>query len=182
MAKRLTPEEKQANAEAKLKAQQQAFVEHYLETWNAAEAARRAGYSAKTARQQGSRLLTKVDVRQAIEARLAGLSMGANEVLARLTDQASASMEDFVNPEKLGVRVVDLKRAADRGKLHLVKKVTETQHGLSVELHDPQVALIQLGRALGLFVDKTEHSGTLAMSVKGYVDVSPDEWPDKPAT
>jgi phage terminase small subunit len=149
----------QARAEAKLKARQQAFVEHYIECLNAAEAARRAGYSVKTARQQGSRLLSKVDIRQAVEARLAEIAMGPNEVLARLSEMASSSMEDFINADKLGVRVVDLRRAAQRGKLHLVKKVSETQHGLAIELHDPQAALVQLGRYHKLFVDRQEHTG-----------------------
>lgn len=180
MAKRLTQTEKKVQAEATLRVQQQAFVEHYLETWNASEAARRAGYSKKTAGQQGHRLLKNVEVRRLIEARLAELSMGPNEVLARLTEMATSSMEDFINPDKLGVRVVDLKRAAERGKMHLVKKVAETQHGLAIELHDQQAALVQLGRFHGLFIDKQEHSGSLAVNMKGYVDISPDDWPDKP--
>lgn len=154
-----TSKQRATKADAKLKAQRQAFVEHYLETWNASEAARRAGYSKKTARQQGSRLLTNVDIRRQIEARLTDIAMGPNEVLARLTEMATSSMEDFVNPDKLGVRIVDLKRAAERGKLHLVKKVSETQHGLAVELHDQQAALVQLGRHYGLFVDRQEQTG-----------------------
>lgn len=36
--------------------------EYYASCGNAAEAARRAGYSEKTARQQGERLLTNVDI------------------------------------------------------------------------------------------------------------------------
>lgn len=39
-----------------------AFAEHYWLTRNASKAARDAGYSARTARSQGSRLLTFVDV------------------------------------------------------------------------------------------------------------------------
>ncbi len=51
-----------------LNPKQQAFVREYLVDLNATQAAIRVGYSAKTAKQQGSRLLTVVDVARAIEA------------------------------------------------------------------------------------------------------------------
>ena len=47
---------------------QQRFVDAYLLDPNATQAATKAGYSAKTAKQQGSRLLTNVDVAAAIQA------------------------------------------------------------------------------------------------------------------
>ena len=43
-----------------LKQNQKAFADYYIECGNATEAARRAGY--KQPKQQGSRLLTKVDI------------------------------------------------------------------------------------------------------------------------
>lgn len=52
---------------AKLNARQQAFVEAYA--GNATAAALAAGYSEKTARSQGQRLLTKDDIKDAIKAR-----------------------------------------------------------------------------------------------------------------
>lgn len=50
-----------------LNARQRAFVDFY--EGNAAEAARRAGYSVKTARSIGQELLAKPDIREAIRAR-----------------------------------------------------------------------------------------------------------------
>ena len=49
-----------------LTAKQQAFIQEYLLDWNATQAAIRAGYSKATAKQQGSRLLTNVDVATAV--------------------------------------------------------------------------------------------------------------------
>ena len=46
---------------------QQRFVQEYLVDLNATQAAVRAGYSEKTARSQGQRLLTNVDIAMAIE-------------------------------------------------------------------------------------------------------------------
>ena len=55
----------------KLTAKQARFVEEYLIDLNATQAAVRAGYSEATAKQQGSRLLTNVDVQAAITAKQA---------------------------------------------------------------------------------------------------------------
>lgn len=48
---------------------QERFVEEYCNCYNAAEAARRAGYKHHTAASQGSRLLSKVEVKEAIQAK-----------------------------------------------------------------------------------------------------------------
>ena len=49
-----------------LNLRQQRFVAEYLIDFNASQAALRAGYSARTARSQGERLLTNVDIAAAI--------------------------------------------------------------------------------------------------------------------
>ncbi len=78
-----------------LSSKQQAFIEGYLRCFNATEAARLAGYSDHTARQQGSRLLSKVDIQQAIKTRIAEKAMGADEVLLKLGDQARGNLGAF---------------------------------------------------------------------------------------
>ncbi len=65
-----------------LNAKQQRFVEEYIIDLNAAQAAIRAGYSAKTARQIGSRLLTQVDVKAAVAAHRAKAAEVAEFTLA----------------------------------------------------------------------------------------------------
>lgn len=55
----------------KLTKKQKCFCEYYLQTGNAAEAARKAGYSAKTARVIGPENLSKPDVLEYIESRRA---------------------------------------------------------------------------------------------------------------
>src|SRR5262249_17102180 len=47
---------------------QQRFIQEYLIDLNATQAAIRAGYSPKTANEQGARLLAKVSIREAIQA------------------------------------------------------------------------------------------------------------------
>ena len=55
----------------KLTPKQAAFVDAYIETGNASEAARRAGYSSKTAEAMGRENLQKPTINEAIEARQA---------------------------------------------------------------------------------------------------------------
>lgn len=50
---------------------QKAFADYYIECGNAAEAARRAGYSQKTARSIGEENLTKPDISAYIDERMA---------------------------------------------------------------------------------------------------------------
>lgn len=134
---------------------QQLFIEHYLTCLNAAEAARRAGYSAKSAYAIGSENLTKPEIATAIEARLKEVAMSADEVLRRLADQARATLEDFISEGEEGPDV-DLEKARAAGKMHLLKKFKVDKDGaISIELHDPQAALVHLGRYHALFVDKT---------------------------
>lgn len=143
-----------------LTAKQRAFVEHYLQCWNATEAARRAGYSAKTARQQAARLLSNVYVQAEIAGRIGELKASADEVLLRLASHSRGSMEDFISGES-----IDLDKARQRGKLHLVKKfkVTTTTdgesfetHRVELELYDAQAATVQLARILGQFIERIE--------------------------
>lgn len=72
-----------------------AFVEEYLRTFNAADAARCAGYSKHTADRQGSRLLSFVEVQDAIKARLKDKAMTTDEVVNRLAEQARADLGVF---------------------------------------------------------------------------------------
>ena len=86
---------------------QQRFVEEFIVDLNCTQAAVRAGYSVKTAKQIGSRLLTHVDVQAAIEEGKADLAERTGKsqewVIEKLTAVHDASMEKsedggFANP------------------------------------------------------------------------------------
>jgi terminase small subunit-like protein len=57
----------QITMRTKLTPKQDAFVQDYAKTRNATKSALMAGYSPRTARQQGSRLLSNVDIQQRLE-------------------------------------------------------------------------------------------------------------------
>jgi len=139
----------------------QAFVNEYLICWNASEAARRAGYSEDTAGSQGQRLLKNVEVSEEIRRRISEKTMTADEVLIRLTDHARASMDDCVS-FVAGVKLpfIDLAKAHENGKMHLIKKLKYTDQGnVEFELHDSQAALALLAKHYKLLTDKQEISG-----------------------
>jgi phage terminase small subunit len=79
---------------------QQRFVEEYLIDLNATKAAIRAGYSAKTANEQGSRLLANVSVFAAVSAaqeeRSKRTAITADQVLQELWAIASADTNGIV--------------------------------------------------------------------------------------
>lgn len=149
-------------AKPRFTGKQKLFIAAYFECGlNATEAAALAGYSGTrpTLAVIGSENLRKPKIKEEIERILAERAMGKDEVLYRLSDQARATMADFVNP---ATGEVSLTRAQERGKLHLIKKITHvtTAKGedvlterVTLELHDPQTALVQLGRAYRMFVD-----------------------------
>lgn len=111
-----------------LSGKQKAFVEHYIVTLNATEAARRALYkgSDSTLRVVGHENLAKPNIKSAIADRLKPLAMSAEEVLARVTEHARTSMADFVSVGDSGDVFLDLKKANDLGRLGAIKKLTET--------------------------------------------------------
>jgi len=78
---------------------QQQFVREYLLDLNATQAAIRAGYSEKTARSQGQRLLTNADIAAAIDAaklaRSERTQVDADWLLKRLALEAEADLADL---------------------------------------------------------------------------------------
>lgn len=151
---------------ASLTGKQQAFVDAYITCgFNATEAARRAGYSGDDTamRVVGARNIANVNVRAEIDRLLSERLMSRDEVLARLAEHAGVTLDDFVDE----AGDIDLERARTRGKMHLAKKYTRTEtvskFGMrevraQIELHDPQSALVQLGRYYKLFTDKIEYA------------------------
>lgn len=82
----------------KLTEKQRRFVDYYVETGNASEAARRAGYAEKAAYRTGSENLRKPQVKAAIDARLKELEdkriATADEVLQFLTSTLRGEVKE----------------------------------------------------------------------------------------
>ena len=166
------------NGNGQLTGLQRAFIDAWFGEahFNATEAARLAGYSGgddpererEVWASQGSRTLRNVKVQEEIDQRWAAHGITPNEVMARLAEQSRATIEDFVDVIEPGrVAILNLDKAKQRGKLHLVKKLYWTEQGPRLELHDAQRATELIGKTMGLFVDRqqVEHSGQIDVVV-----------------
>jgi hypothetical protein len=142
---------------AKLTAKQQAFINFYLIYWNAAKAARLAGYQGNSATLAaiGYENLRKPHIWAEIERRMQENAMKADEVISRLSDQARADMSDFLYIQHNHAQI-DLEGAKEKGLLRHVKKFKRGQYGLEIELYNSQAALQTLAKAHGLLHDKIE--------------------------
>jgi phage terminase small subunit len=136
---------------------QQRFVEEYLIDLNATQAAIRAGYSAKTAEVQASRLLRNVKVAAAIQsgidARSVRTQLTQDWVLERLKENVERSMQAEAVKDKFGNETGEYvyQGTVANGALQLI------------------------GRHLAMFTDKQEvaHTGSSGvLIVKATTDVT----------
>ena len=132
---------------------QKLFVDYYLESRNGVESAKRAGYKGNrnTLHVVASENLRKPTIAAEVQKRTAMSAMQADEVLRRLSQHARASLADLLTESG----EFSLKEAKRKGVDHLLKKlkVRKDATGISYEyeIHDPQAALVHLGKHLGLF-------------------------------
>lgn len=172
---------------------QSCFVREYLIDLNATQAAIRAGYSAKTANEQGARMLAKVSIREAVadqmKARSNRTDITADKVLTELAKIGFADIRKVVkwgegipvtNPESGEVEIsngVALISSIDIDDYTAasISEVSMTAQGIKVKMHDKRSALVDIGRHLGMFTDKIEVTGKEGVLVIGST-MTPDDW------
>lgn len=140
---------------------QEAFVQAYLRTFNATQAAKDAGYSEKTAYSYGQQLLKNLEIAARVKVELESRAMDAEEVLARLAAQARGDISELIDPATM---TLDLKKAQQSGSTHLIKKIRQTiitgdekqTEIFEFELYDAQAALVHIGKHLALFKERLD--------------------------
>jgi len=160
-----------------LTAKQARFVEEYMIDLNATQAAIRSGYSAKTAGDIGRQLLRKTPVALAISERKRALSERTGVTAERIIEElAKIGFSDIRNVVRWGEAVAV--KDPDTGEVTIangvalvdsdqltpaaaacIAEVSQGQSGLKVKLHDKRAALVDLGKHLGLFKERVEHTG-----------------------
>lgn len=84
------------------------FVEEYLVDLNATQAAIRVGYSEKTARQQGARLLTNADIAAEVFRRQQKVSEKAEVTAAWVLERLKKEAEAGDNPAAARIKALEL--------------------------------------------------------------------------
>lgn len=205
------------------------FIKEYIIDLNATQAAIRAGYSEKTAKQQGQRLLTREDVQaaiqQAMNKRAERTEITSDMVLQRWWDIATADPNDIIHMRRVCCRhcygkdheyqwrdekeykqavqmairsakegeipaipsdsggygfgrllapaqscpycsgegnaelhVEDTRKLGSKAAL-LYAGIKQTQNGIEIKFQDQGKALENVAKHLGMFVERTEHTG-----------------------
>lgn len=169
----------------KINRRQQVFIDEYLKCFNGSEAARRAGYSEKSARQTASDLLATPYISEQIQSKMAEVHMSAEEALKLTADIARGDIAQLMDVSSVGFNL-DMRKAQELGLTRLIKKVkqrtttrlaksedgedTET-HDLEIELYDAQAALRDILKVHGKFIDRTDiTSGNKPITWKEFIN------------
>lgn len=116
---------------------QKRFIDYYIETANATESAKRAGYSEKTAKQIGNENLTKLDffIKEKLQQKENNRIASQDEVLQYLTKVMRGEEKD--------------------------------QFGLDASLQDRTKCAELLGKRYGTFKEKIDLKGTIPVVISG---------------
>lgn len=133
---------------------QQRFIDEYLISFNATDAARRAGYKGNdnTLSVVGHENLRKPRIAKYVKRRLQASHMSSEELLERLGEIARGDHTGYIDENGQ----VDFKALKDDDMMHLIKEIRHTRTGMTVKFCDPQQAQALLAKHKGLLVDKSE--------------------------
>ncbi len=153
-----------------LSPKQKRFCQEYLIDLNATKAAVRSGYSKKTAKEQGSRLLTNVAVSEFIKSNQDNtakrLEITAQMVSDELYKVGFANIQDYI---KKGFTIEDIQKLKKEHAAAIESiSIEETKFGTKVKfkLHDKISALEKLGKHIGYFKEDNIQQGTTIKIVR----------------
>jgi len=150
-----------------LSEKQKNWAKFYVVNWNQSDAARKAGYSLKTAQAIGAENLKKPLIKQYVNymrdniEELAGVSK--LKLIQELQKLAFYDVSNLITVKGNSclIKVDDLSDLPDDVRA-AIKNVKNTTAGYAIELHDKNVAMAQLSKMMGWNeAKKVEHSGGL---------------------
>lgn len=140
---------------ARLTDKQKRFVEEYLVDLNATKAAKRAGYSEKTADRIGPELLGKTCVSEAIQEamdeRSSRTEITQDAVLRELAAIGFSKATDFVKIRQNGRVALTPTDELSAEQQKVIASIKDGKYGVEIKLHDKLGALHLLGQHLGMF-------------------------------
>lgn len=144
---------------------QRRFAGEYLVDLNATQAAIRAGYSAKTAMQQGERLLRNVEIASAIaeaqHARSERTQITADRVLKELAAMALYDPAEIVQTPIDGP--ADIAKLPERVRRAIIGWSWDRNGNFVLKLSPKTPSLELIGRHLSLFKDNLNVTGSISI-------------------
>ena len=150
----------------KLTDKQKRFCEEYLKDLNTTKAAKRAGYSKKTAYSIGQKLLKKVEVKSRIDnlisKREKRTEITADRVVQELAKIAFSEIDNFIEWDENGIRIqslVDISKKEIGCIAEFSESITDKSMNLKFKLYDKVKSLELLGKHLGIFIEDNKQKG-----------------------
>jgi phage terminase small subunit len=154
---------------------QHLFIEAFLILMNATKAAIAAGFSERSANNQGTRLMANDAIRAEIEARLASTldryAVTSDRIIRELAKIAFANIGDFIAVQDGGSAIVDF-GTATREQMASLKSIEIDKHTIEsaapsvrrvkISMSDKRQALMDLAKLRRMLpADRLEHSGSI---------------------
>lgn len=131
-------------AEVRLTEKEFRFAEHYLCSFNASEAAKEAGYSHHSARQQGYQNLTKPYIKEYLRHRasphLKSLEVTQERIIKELATIAFSNVGDLLNSDWSLKNMEEISSE----KSSAIKAIHVQENGFGLQLYDKVSALEKL--------------------------------------
>jgi len=143
---------------------QEKFCLEYLVDLNATKAAKRAGYSPKSAYSQGQRMLKHVEIKKRIadlqEEQERRVEVKADQVIGELSRLAFSNMSDFISMGESGeLEMKDLEELP-REVMACISEISETEtcsgRKIKFKLHDKGRALELLMKHKGMLTERLQ--------------------------
>lgn len=166
----------------KLTDKQEMFCKEYIVDLNATQAAIRAGYSEKTAKEQGCQNLTKLNIHDRLAVlkakRSEKVEVQAEDILKHLDILRNSNIKDYIeiktiiggteeNPVNL--KIVEFKDFSEltEEQLMCIDSVKNTAHGIELKLHGKNWTIDQINKHIGFYEkdNKLNLTGELPPSI-----------------
>ncbi len=161
-----------------LSVQKELFCNEYIIDFNATQAAIRAGYSKKTANQQGPKLLVSVGIKEKIS-QLINDKLGTEKdelrlkILKELNTIAFANVTNDVNVvsktidspltgKPTDIQIVEIQDTEKSKQSAAIAEIKQNEKGvITIKYHDKVKSLELLGKFGAMWTDKVEHTGSV---------------------
>ena len=152
---------------------QKRFCDEYLVDLNGTQAAIRAGYSEKTAKQFAQQNLTKLDIQEYIKKRMAE----KEDALIAKQDEVLQTLTRVLRRQEMDTVVVTCKERSggydENGKKVIVEKEIPRVVQIPTRVNDLNKAAELLGKRYGLYTEKIETDVDMELNIN--IDYGEDD-------